>query len=370
MGVQTTKEEFSHGFGWVYGTALGIGLVAAGFGMDAWQLAGASAESVWLKPGIALVLLGPLSAAAGWMAGRAYPRVLVQCVVWIGWGIAGGFIVGHVPFELSSAAAGLADPIARGWQAFPSGAEAQFATGVAIVLGAVIAFPATLLQSLSTDWTWDRTTSEGRMTVNTWSLLLVPLVVGLGLGALDDSMVNATLRDARLLSNRVVQIALHTPADLSTSAMPPSEMLEYMAGMPWRGKLSERFTEYLADYDVTSYQLVSVDLVFDNGFVLRCKATQYSQYIAGCYDLDADYRALMPQFVETGRVDCQDCTANALPAATGWQSQHRGVFSDPKAISVEHHAGRIVVVGADFATGGHAQCYFLGAEPVLIAGCD
>ncbi len=365
-----TMEKFERGFGWQYGLTLGIGLVLTGWGVSAWRLTTASADLAWVEVAVAIVALLPLTALAGWLAARVRQRFLLQWLVWIGWSVVAGFIVGHAPFELTSAVAGLIDPAVRGWSVFPFTSEGQFMTGVAIFLGVLAAFPAALLQVFSTDWAWERTDSDGGMTMSATAMLVAALLIGLGLGAVDDYMVNAPLDEPLLETNRVVQTALSTPPDLDTTKMSTAEMLEYMAGMPWRGRLSERFTEYLADFDPNSYQQAVVDLAFGDGFILRCQTTQYGKYVVGCYDLTAEYRRLLPQFLQTGNVACQNCTARAAPMASSWQLQHRGQFGEPTQVSVTHHAGRIVVVRADYGAGVHAECYFVGASPVVIQQCE
>lgn len=363
------KERFERGFGWKYGLGLGIGLVSTGWGQDAWQLAASSADLAWVKLILALLTLVPLSVAAGWLAARTVQRFLIQWLVWIAWAILAGFAAGHLPFEPLSAVAGLVDPAARGQAVFPYTSEGLFLTGVAIFFGLVASFPAALFQALSTDWAWDRTTRDGRMTPGAAATLAASLLIGLGLGALDDSMVNSTLREPIVLINRVVQTSFSTPSDLDTSKMPQGQLLEYMAGTPWRGRLSEQFTQYLADYDPNTYASATVDLAFDNELVLRCQAIQYGRYVAGCFDLTAEYRALIPRFLQTGEAQCQNCTAVAAAPATTWQSQHRSEYGDPTQVSVTHHPGGVVVVSIDYGSPSHVACSLVGANPVVIEAC-
>ena len=363
------KEKFACGAGGRYGLILGVSLVLAGWGWDAWQLANASAELPWVKLLAASVTLIPLAIAAGWLAGRAYPSFLIGLLVWIGWGVVGGFIAGHLPFEVLSAFAGWLDPTVRGVNIFPFTPEAQFFTGAAMFIGVLAAFPVAFLQSLSTDWSWDRSTSDNRLTLGAWAMLFVALPLGLGLGALDGAATNS-LSAPMLLTNQVIQVALTTPPDLNTSKMPTDEMLVYIAGLRWRDKISSRFVEHLADYDPNTFQQSAVDLVFANGAMLRCSVVQYSRYVAGCYDLAAADRAVLTKFVRLGTAPCSDCTVEIQPQAAAWQSQYGRDFGDISRVTIAHHFDGVVTARAEDRTGKFVECRFVGANPVRLDTCQ
>ena len=365
----SAKEGFARDTGWRFGLILGGSVVVAGWGWGAWQLTIASAELPWVKLLIAGVTIIPLAIAAGWLAGRVYPSFLIGLFVWIGWGAGGGFIAGHLPFEVTAAFAGWFDPAIRGVNVFPFTSEAQFLTGAAMLIGVLAAFPIALLQSLSTDWAWDRSTSDNRLTRRAWAMLFIALPLGLGLGALDNAATNS-LSAPMLVMNRVIQIALTTHPDLDTSKMPTDEMLVYTAGLPWRGKITRRFTEHLADYDPNTFQQSTVDLVFDDGTMLRCAVVQYARYVAGCYDLAANYRAVLPQFIRSGTAQCADCTVEIQPQAAAWQARNGHEFGDASRVTVVHHFGGVVTVHAENAAGKSVECRFAGANPVRLEACQ
>jgi hypothetical protein len=363
------KEKFARGAGWRYGLILGVSLVLAGWGWDAWELSSASVELPWVKLLVASVTLIPLAVAAGWIAGRAYPSFLVGLLVWIVWGTVGGFIAGHLPFEVLSAFASWIDPAARGVNIFPFTSEAQFFTAATMFMGVLAAFPIEFLQSLSTDWSWDRTTLDNRLTLGACAMLFIALPLGLGLGTLDNAAANS-LSAPMLLTNQVIQVALTTAPNLDTSKMPTDEMLVYIAGLQWRDKISRRFTEHLADYDPNTFQQSAVDLVFDNGTMLRCNVVQYARYIAGCYDLAAAYRAVLPMFIRSATAPCSDCTIEIQPQALAWQSQHGRDFDDISGVTVVHHLGGVVTARGEDAAGKSVECRFVGANPVRLEECQ
>ena len=362
------KGKFARSAGSRYGLILGVSLVLAGWGWDAWELSNASVELPWVKLLAASITLIPLAVAAGWLAGRAYPSFLIGLLVWIGWGIVGGFIAGHLPFEVLSTFAGWLDPTVRGLNIFPFTSEAQFFTGATMFIGALAAFPIEFIQSLSTEWSWDRSTTDNRLTLGAWAMLFVALPLGVGLGMLDNAATNS-LSAPMLLTNQVVQVAQTTSPNIDTSKMPTDEMLVYMAGLRWRDKISGRFTEHLADYDPNTFQQSAVDLVFDNGTMLRCNVAQYSRYVTGCYDLAANYRAVLTDFVRSGTAQCSDCTVEIQPQPAAWQSQHGRDFGDISRVTVVHHFDGVVIARAENAAGKSVECRFVGANPVRLEEC-
>ncbi len=363
------KENFARGAGWRYGLILGVSFVLAGWGWDAWQLASASAELPWVKLLIAGVTLIPLAIAAGWFAGRVYPSFVIGLFAWIGSGAVGGFIAGHLPFEVMGTFAGIFDPAVRGVNIFPFTAEGQFLTGAAMLIGVLAAFPIMLLQALSTDWAWDRSTADNRLTRGAWAMLFIALPLGLGLGALDNAATNS-LSAPLWLTNQVIQVALTTPPNLDTSKMPTDEMLVYIAGLPWRDKITRRFAEHLADYDPSTFQQSAIDVVFDDGTLLRCTVVQYARYVAGCYDLAAAYRAALPAFIRSGTAECSDCTIEIQPPAAVWQARNGREFGETVRVTVAHHSDGVVIARAENAAGKSVECRFVGASPVRLDECQ
>jgi hypothetical protein len=364
-----TKEKFARAVGWRYGLLFGVALIVAGWGVDAWQLANASAELAWVKLLAVSVTLFPLAVAAGGLAGRAYPSFLTVSLTWVGWGVVSGFIAGIVPFQVTSTVAGLIDPTVRGLSVFPFTSESQFMAMAAMFVGVIVAFPVALFQFFSTEWAWDRSTADNRLSIGSWLMLLVAVPLALALGATDNAATNS-LSAPMVLMNQVIQVAITMPSDLDTSKMPNNEMQVYVAGLSWREKMSGRFTQYLADYDPATFQQSTIDVVFDNGMVLRCAVVQYARYVAGCFDLASNYRALMPQFIQTGAAPCEDCTGQVQPPAAAWQLQHGREFAGVPRVAVAHHSGGVVLVRADYPSGNHAECRFVGANPVRLEECQ
>lgn len=361
------KQTFARKFGWRYGLTFSLAMVIVGWGLDAWRLADASAELPWVKVLAATITLIPLGIIAGALAGRAHPSMSITLLLWLGCGIIGGWVAGLLPYQVLRTTAGLIDPAVAGLSIFPFTAEANFGTGVAIFMGIVAAFPAALLQVLSTDWAWDRSSDDGRMTWGACAILSIAMLIGAGLGLLDDSMVNQ-LTAPLLLANRVMQVAVETPTDLDTSKMTNSQMFVYMAGLPWRDKISKRYTLYLVDYEPDTFQDATIDIAFDNGVILRCRVIQ-ARIMSGCFDASAELGELIRQFVKTGATPCPDCSVRAQTAATTSQAQLRGELGDPTDARVTHHSGGAISVRVDYGARAQVECYLVGNDPVVIESC-
>lgn len=364
---QKLKQKFTRGFGWRYGLMFGLAMVVAGWGLDGWRLADASAELSWVKVMVAALTVIPLGIVIGMLAGRAHPGMLTMLLIWMGYGIFSGWIVGHLQYQVMQTVASVIDPAVAGLAIFPYTSEAQFLTGVAIFLGIVASFPASFFQVLATDWAWDRSSADAQMTWGARAMLIVAMIIGAGLGLLDDSMVNQ-LTMSISTANRVIQVALQTPADLDTSKMTNSQMFIYMAGVPWRDKISNRYTVYLADYEPNTFQNATMDIAFDSGVILRCRVIQ-ARIIAGCFDASAEFGALVRQFVQTGATPCPDCAVRAQPAAIAWQSQQQGDGGEPTNIQVVHHSGSVFNVRVDYGTSAPVECTLVGNDPVVIQQC-
>lgn len=358
------KQAFARRFGWRYGLTLGLALVAAGWGLDAWRLADASAELPWVKVLVASITLIPLGMIVGALAGRVHPSVSSTVLFWAGYGILGGLIAGHLQFDALRITVALKNPAMAELPLFPYTSEGEFLTGVAIFFGIAASFPAALFQVISTDWAWDRSADDGQMTWGTRAMLGGALVLGLGLGLFDDAMVNQ-LTAPFLLTNRVMQVALQTPTDLDTNKMTDSQMFVYMAGLPWRDKISERYTLFLVDYDPDTFQNTTMDIAFDNGVILRCHVIQ-ARIMSGCFDASAEFGELIRQFVKTGATPCPDCSVRVQTAATAWQLQHHSELGEPTGILAVHHSGGAISVRAQYGASTQVECYLVENEPVVI----
>lgn len=363
------RARFEEAVGLRYGLLFGCMLVLVAWGVDAFELAARSADLFWPKLLLAAVTVIPLCTAAGALASRAQGAFLRKLLVWSIAGAITGWLAVHLPFEGVSAVAAALDPAVRGMAVFRFTAGMQERMIPVMLLGGVAGLFAAALQSVATGWAWDRSSSDNRVSVGGWVALLVSAPVALGLGALYDGAANAQLRAPFYLTNRVVQLALHTPPDLDLQTMETGRLLDYVASSRWRSQFTANYAEHLADFDPKTLKVAQVDVEFDNGFIWRCETLRNGESLAACLDVGDTYRGWIGDFLATGAIHCQDCSVRIEPSAADWWSKQQGGLAALQKAFVVHHYGGIVVVQALLADGSRVECRFIGADPATLYEC-
>lgn len=364
------RARFELDAGWRYGLVFGIALVLVAWGVDAGELALESAALFWPKLLLATLIVLPLCTAAGAYAGKSYDMLGRRLLVWMGVGAIIGGIMMHIPFEGASAVAALIDPAVRGLTIFPFPPAVEERVLPLVVITAVAGLVVGVLQSLAATWAWNSSSKEDRMTLGSWLALAVSVPFAIGLGSLHDGAANAQLRAPLYLTNRVVQLALHTPADLNLQSMETLTLLDYLATSRWRNEFSGHFKQHLVDYDRNRLRSGYSDVEFDNGFIWRCEVVRNGNGLSGCSDLRADYTAWMAGFFRTGSVSCENCSVRVEPGAAGWQSSAKARLGEPQQMRIEHHSGGVVLVRSTFSTGMQAECRLVGGDPIVIQQCE
>ena len=355
--------------GWRYGLVFGSVFIVVAWGVDAAELFSESAALFWPKLLLAILLVLPFYVAAGALAARAHGSLLRMVLVWILFSALAGLVAMRIPFEGASAIAALVDPAVRGVTIFPfTSAVEERVVPVAIFCG-VAGVIAAVLQALATHLAWDRSTTDNRMTLGGWASLLVCAPFAIALGAAVDGAANSQLRAPLYLTNRVVQLALHTPPDLNLQDMETLRLLDYLATSRWRTEFSEHFAMHLADFDHQTLRSGYVDVQFDNGFIWRCLTVRNGDNLGVCSDVRADYGAWMKDFFATGFMNCGECFLQVEPAVADWRAKTRAELSDPQKVDVTHHLGGVVMARITFASGKQAECRLVGADPVVVQQC-
>ena len=364
------RARFELDAGWRYGLVFGVALVLVAWGVDAGELALESAALSWSKLLLASLTILPLCIAAGAYAGKSYGMLGRRLLVWMGTGAIVGGVTMHIPFEGASAVAAIIDPAVRGLTIFPFPPAVEERVLPMIMLTAVAGLVVGVLQSLAAMWAWNSSSKDNRMTLGSWLALVISVPLAIGSGSLHDGAANAQLRAPLYLSNRVVQLALNTPADLNLQNLETLTLLDYLATSRWRGEFSGHFKQHLVDYDRNRLRSGYSDVEFDNGFIWRCEVVRNGSGLNGCSDLRADYTAWLAGFFRTGSVSCENCSVRVEPGAAVWQSNVQARLGDPQQMRIEHHSGGVVLVRSTFSTGMQVECRLVGADPVLIQQCE
>ncbi len=362
-------RRFEVGAGWRYGLLFGLVLTLVAWGLDAAELAFESGALFWPKLLLALILILPLCTAAGALAARAYDSLGRKLLVWLVCGGVTGWLAIHLPFEGVSALVALTDPSTRGITVFPFVPAAQERVLFMVVAGAVVGLVVGVLQILATNWAWDRSTKDNRFTLASWLTLLVAVPFALTLGAVYDGIVNAQFRAPVSLTNRIIQLALHTPPDLDLQSMETGKLLDYLATREWRSRFSSHYTQHWADFDPNTLRSAMVDVAFDNGFIWRCEVNRDGENLAGCVDLNTTYAGYIRDFFVTADVQCQGCFVRIEPSVAAWRKANLSTLGDIQDVQVAQHSGGIVTALARFSSRHSAECRFTGAYTVAIESC-
>ncbi|MBI3536269.1 MAG: hypothetical protein HY070_01705 [Chloroflexi bacterium] len=360
------RENFQRRNGWRYGLVFGIFFIFFGWGWDAIELAFDSVTFFWYKFAFALVALFPLCIFAGHFAAHL-PRAIFKIILWSAFGALSGWLASHVPFEFASAVSGWLDPNARGIAVYPFSPPMNNLVATAIAFGIGIGALAGVGQHVTMRWAWNRSTKENQMTRASWLMLAACLPLAFTLGGGYDGLVNSSLRAPFHLTRRIIQIGLTAPREIEPSKLPIQQILDYANAARWRDNFSARYQQYLVDYDRRFFKQTYVDVEFDNGFLWRCRVLNYGQDSI-CRDLRADAREWITQFVRGSEIKCPDCAAQIAPSAAAFQSSLRGIFGDPRAVSVTHYSGGVIAARADFGTSA-VRCLFVGGDPLIVQSC-
>lgn len=371
FGSRETNPELRHAFetgvGWRYGLVFGLSLTLVAWGIDAAELAYDSAALFWPKLVLTILIVIPLCAGAGALAART--SLGRKILIWTICGGITGWLAIHLPFEGVSALVTLTDPATRGIDVFPFVPGAQERVLFMTAVGALGGVVAGVLQVLATHWAWDRSTQDNRLTRMGWVMLLVSLPFALTLGVVYDGIANAQFRAPISLTNRVIQLALHTPPDLDVQSMETARLLDYLATRSWRSRFSSRYTQYLADFDAATLRSAMVDTAFDDGFIWRCGVSNDGQNLLGCSDLNATYAGYLRDFFVTGDVKCENCFVRIEPGAAEWRKANLPALGDIQDVQVKHHSGGVVLAVARFSTRKQAECRLTGAYTVTLESC-
>lgn len=133
------------------------------------------------------------------------------------------------------------------------------------------------------------------------------------------------------------------------------------------------FRLYLADYDPDSMGKYFLDVVYDDGSLVRCMGGSSSMQICG--DLEDALQQMMEAIIDGAlnrdlrAMRCQECDPYIDPAVAiellgiGWE------FSADYEVSRETHYGSTIAMVAQFDSGYRLRCYFRGDEPIVVEKC-
>ena len=365
---QAEREQFEQAVGWRFGLIFGLVVVLVGWGWDAYELQRAASELFGVKLLLVACVYIPMMMIAGVLSGGARRSWRRKLAPWIILSALAGIVSALLSFQGVSIVASLLDPAIGGIAIQPLVPAIQERLPLIALFGGIIGFAAAVAQAFATSWAWDSSSLDNRMTLASWSALLIGVPLALVLGALYDGSLNSQMRAPAQLSHRIIQLALTTPPDADFRKMDTLTMLDYVSTLSWRDRFSPRYVHHLADFDRATLKTAYIDAEFDNGFAWRCQSVRNGDGLIDCVDVRAQYVDWMRQFVRTGVIVCEKCVVSLAPAATIWQTQNANRLGEPQQITFTHHSGGVIVMRAD-VSGGTVECRFVGASPTIVHDC-
>jgi hypothetical protein len=366
MNGPTTRDEGAArrpsrvaGLGWglIYGLAYGLTV----WGIDARVLARSNAELAGTKLALGLPLLLLIGAVTGALAGRS-DRAGSWVGAWMASGALMGIVVAAMPMAGHNLATWIIEPRLRGVNVYPMGpggaARMVFVTVVNGCVGAAVG----LVGHLLVERARNLAAPTGRMSGRSWAALAVCLPLALLPGLLSDELINQPLR----IGQRVVHESIPTgPVGGST---------EGEAGLD-RDPLSTGYTLHLVDYDLEEQGRATIDVAFEDGFVMRCEVA--GRALSGCAPISPRFEAWMGDLVQAGlrggpgpQLESQEGQVSVSENVSSWLGSQGEYLSGNYEVSRDAQRGGWVVMAARFDSGYTLTCWLHSASPVLVERCS
>lgn len=313
---------------------------------------------------LALLILGGLG---GWLA-TLLDSALVSCLIWIMVGLAMIWVVGHVPYELQSLIAWLADRRFWGLPIYAYNPAAQYFSVMAGFFVVLLLAVLGLLQSYRLEGLRAEVEPNGRLTGRAWFALLLPLPFLIGVGLVADNLINAPLRAAPGQVHEAIRTGRTYSGDLFELSL--QDGINYNAMRGVRDQMSANYSLSIGEFDLSAAKTVMVVTYFDNGAWINCRVINGN--ISHCYDAGQPYLLGFPSLLTSGALpeDCLLCTVKMDDEQADWLQARRDNWTGPPRVTRLAQYGSYVLVQASSPDGNYAlECMFNGIEPVRLESC-
>jgi len=356
--------------GAAYGLIFGLSFTLFTWGYDGLVLSLNHAAHPWLKLSLGLLPSLVIGGLAGWLAALS-GLVAVSVVIWAIVVALLGVIAGHIPFEGQNLFIWLVDQRLWGEIIFSFDEAVSVRTTLVVFLGTFIGAGVGFFQSLAVQWAWDRTTPDRKLSLGSWIALLICIPLAI-LGAVNvNGFINQPLRAPQAAVGKIAKLAQRGEAVTSDELESSLRSIR-----PFRQNIDGHFKTHFVSFSPGSeaWNSAYVDLVFENGFVLRC-ATVYDRVIY-CDDFGTKFDDWMGQLAQAGLSGEQPWLEGKLKLLTvnegvlSWLSAHEDQLSETyEARQLGRQEGWVFMT-ARFDTGFEMTCRFIGAQPVLVDQCQ
>jgi hypothetical protein len=375
---ETEFGKLSRSAGAAYGLIFGLSFALIIWGRDAALLALSGASLAWAKLLFGLPVAILVGGLFGWLASLSTSTAVYVIV----WSVAGGllgWLTGRMPYDGGNVGAWLTEPRLWGLSVFPYGESARTRTALLVITAGGIGIVVGFVESLAVQWAWDRATPRGRMSLQSWVILLVCIPLVIPVAMLVEDLVHQRMRIPQQRVGESVALAL-SGADEETFKQ---HGLNYFALDAFYGDLSRDHVIHLAGYrDVGGYTSAQIDVVFDDGFVLRCDTTEVGVFLSpehrilGCADISKKYNAWMDALIHaglTGERRWGGAPMRSLKVEEGvatWLQGRSDELGGSYEVSRAGQQGGWVFVSARFDTGFEMTCRFHGTSSVQVDQCE
>jgi len=368
----TRKVLLTAGTG--YGLLFGLGFALFVWGYDAWVLTSISADLAWAKFAFGF----PLALLIGGLAG-----FLGMLPSWTGvtiaiWAIASGvlgWIAGHIPYEGNDLIVGFLEPRFAGQQILPYMQIHQARTIMAILFNGLFGIVAGYVELTAVDWAWDRTTPQGRLSLGSWIMLMVAMLVALLPAATVSELIMRPIRNPQVYVAQLVDVMLSEGV-----AGVEAKNLNLIEAERYGDKFTPGHTIYFSGFLGEADALYSAyaDIAFDNDFMMRCIVM--GSRVTFCDDLETKLNTAIGDLAYAGMTGERRWMQKQMKPFTvdedvmtwlqAFGRQHGEQLDSAYTLERITQKNSWILITAHFESGFDMVCRFHGAAVVNVDQCD
>jgi hypothetical protein len=288
-------------------------------------------------------------------------------VIWLAAGGLMMFVIGHIPYEVHTLIVWLSDPRSWGLPVYPFDEVAGMGVALAGFFTLLLFGILGLLQPYRLEGIVGETDDKGRPGGRGWFLLLLPLPLVLGVGLINDNMVNRPTRVAPQLVHEAIRNGRTYPGDLFALSLEKGVNYNAISGV--RDQMGEEYVLSIGEVDQAA-DAVFVVADFDNRAWIVCRVV--ADQLSFCYDASLPYMQGLPALITAGQLpdDCPLCTFTAGEEQRAWLQARRELFGGEPRVSRLAQWGSYVLVQAESPDGEYAiECRFQGLTTVGLENC-
>ena len=352
-----------------YGMLFGLSFALFTWGYDTYILAAYGASLPWVKLVFGLPLAVAIGGLVGWLAAYT-PSMAVSIAVWAGFGALFGVIAGHIPFDGGNLTFWLLDHRLWGEVILDYGRSASVRTTLVILINSIIGVGVGFVETLAVQWAWERSTPEYKLSLGSWTVLLVCVPLAFLSAASIDGFFNQPLRNPQQLTGKLINLTL--AGEIEENALLQSS---YRSIEPYLESFSDRYESHFVSFGwaTGTWESAYVDIVFDNGFTMRCVTS--SKTVIYCDDLSQRYDTWVNDLVRSGLYgehpwqerDIRRLTVHE--SVVDWLGAHRDQLSENYELRRDGQYNDWVFMAVRFDTGFEMVCRFRETAPVIIDQC-